>query len=143
MPVHQDALTTEESHTARPAVTIVADDSKRILVVDDEELVRTMASAMLESLGYQVDQAESGAQALNIYEPALHHVVLVDLLMPGMSGEELARALGEQNAHAKIIFTSGMADENMLSQQIPHACILAKPYRRMEMARVIESVLQK
>jgi PAS domain S-box-containing protein len=88
--------------------------SETILVVEDEPAVRGMMRAVLQSHGYQVLEAASGLEALNLWQ---HHqqavaLLLIDLVMPsGLSGQELARRLQADRPQLKVIFVSGYSTE--------------------------------
>lgn len=85
----------------------------RILVVDDDGDWRESLRMALEGLGYQVDEAGNGADALRALERVSYAVVLLDHYMPGMSGEEVVRRLPPASA-AKVkvvLVTSAQADE--------------------------------
>jgi len=70
---------------------------RHILVVDDEPLVRQTVQMLLEDDGYVVDEAESGPQALAMFEPGKFDMVFTDYFMPDMKGDQLAAAI--KNVH--------------------------------------------
>jgi PAS domain S-box-containing protein len=117
----------------------------RILVVDDEDGVREVASDLLTSLGYEVKTAPDGAAAVSQYRRAGHEidVVLLDLAMPGMGGRECFRALKAINKNVKAVLCTGygfnvaaqqLLDEGMLS-------IVAKPYELEQLSDAIAQAL--
>src|SRR5260370_15791127 len=79
-----------------------------ILVVDDEALVRSLARDILLGAGYRVLEAEDGEQALRVAEehPGAIHVLLTDVVMPGINGKELADRLAAVHPDTKAIFMS-------------------------------------
>ncbi len=79
-----------------------------VLIVDDEADVRHMVSYVFRRCGYRVHTAADGAQALAIAESILPDIVITDVVMPRMTGTELARALraGERTAHVPILMIS-------------------------------------
>ena len=103
-----------------------------ILVVDDEVHIARTTAMILEKNGYKAFTAAEGAEALAVYEMHVDEIkiVLTDVIMPGMSGVQLALALKEINPRVKIIASTGQASENRQSQL--HAAgvntILRKPY---------------
>ena len=103
-----------------------------ILVVDDEAQVRTLARDILLGAGYQVLEAEDGEQALRIAEdhPGTIHVLLTDIMMPGINGRELADRFLIARPDAKAIFMSGRAAEVISDAGvlIPVDAFLAKPF---------------
>jgi len=68
---------------------------RRLLLIDDEAMVRTMLTDVLESFGYRVDAAESGEAALERFHAGQYDAVITDLVMPGMNGLEAAERLRE------------------------------------------------
>ena len=79
-----------------------------ILCVDDEAVPLTLRRFVLEKSGYEVVSANSGAEALNILNSRAVDLVLTDLLMPGLSGAELARKIKERTPRLPIILLSGV-----------------------------------
>jgi CheY-like chemotaxis protein len=103
-----------------------------ILVVDDEAQVRTLARDILLGAGYRVLEAEDGEQALRIAEdhPGAIHILLTDIMMPGINGKELADRFVVARPDAKAIFMSGRAAEVISDAGvlIPVDAFLAKPF---------------
>lgn len=103
-----------------------------ILVVDDENQVRALARDILLGAGYRVLEAEDGEQALRVVEehPGPVHVLVTDVMMPGINGKELADRLGAAYPEMKIIFMSGRAAEVISDAGvlIPVDAFLAKPF---------------
>jgi len=103
-----------------------------ILVVDDENQVRALARDILLGAGYRVLEAEDGDQALRVVEehPGPVHVLVTDVMMPGINGKELADRLGAAYPDMKIIFMSGRAAEVISDAGvlIPVDAFLAKPF---------------
>jgi two-component system, cell cycle sensor histidine kinase and response regulator CckA len=86
--------------------------SETVLLVDDEEGVRKLVSAILQSNGYSVIEANNGQAALSSYEKNAHKIdmVLTDVVMPQMDGFELGERLVEKNPEVKILYMSGYRD---------------------------------
>lgn len=103
-----------------------------ILVVDDEAQVRTLARDILLGAGYRVLEAEDGEQALRVAEdhPGAIHILLTDIMMPGINGRELADRFIVARPDAKAIFMSGRAAEVISDAGvlIPVDAFLAKPF---------------
>jgi two-component system, cell cycle sensor histidine kinase and response regulator CckA len=103
-----------------------------VLVVDDEPMVRAFAAEGLKGLGYQVLVAESGQQALQIYEQ--HHAridgVLLDLIMPELSGLDTLRRMRRTNPQVRVVFASGYSTGEILrnAPDASSAAFLGKPY---------------
>jgi two-component system, cell cycle sensor histidine kinase and response regulator CckA len=103
-----------------------------ILVVDDEAQIRTLARDILLGAGYQVLEAEDGDQALRIaddHQGAIH-VLLTDIMMPGINGKEMADRFLVVRPDTKPIFMSGRAAEVISDAGvlIPVDAFLAKPF---------------
>jgi CheY-like chemotaxis protein len=103
-----------------------------VLVVDDEPLVRAFAEAGLKGLGYKVWMAENGKQALRIYEEHRQEIdsVLLDLVMPEMSGLETYRRLRQIHPQAHVIFASGYSTRDLFrdNPDARGAGFIGKPY---------------
>ncbi|WP_406858583.1 response regulator [Alsobacter sp. KACC 23698] len=113
-----------------------------ILVVDDDELVRTGAVAMLEDMGHHVVEAASGGQALSALEArgGAVDLVVTDHAMPGMTGAELVRVLGERYPGLPTILASGYAETPVGAGAIADVR-LAKPFTQDEIASAMERAI--
>ena len=111
---------------------IAARGSETLLLADDDEGLRWITSRFLRAAGYRVLEAKDGAEALAI--SAAHvgplHALLADVVMPGMSGPELASALVARRPGLKVLFTSGYTEDAMLRKEFSSDAehFLAKPY---------------
>ena len=119
-----------------------------ILVVEDEPVLRDMAHLILQDCGYQVLEAGSGAEALQVWERNADRIdlMLTDVVMPGgMSGRELAVRLMAKHPDLRIIFTSGynVEDTNTDFFRRGRAVFLQKPYTRIRLAEVVRGCLDK
>jgi len=122
----------------------------KILVMDDEEMIREMTRALLERFGYEVELAKDGIQALEIYQQASHagrpfDAILLDLTIPGsMGGKETVRALHEFDPAAKAIVVSGYSNDPILAEYHHYGFCgyLVKPYPSQELLRVLSNILK-
>lgn len=115
------------------------------LVVDDETLVRDIASRVLARQGFEVLAAENGEQAIELYRSrqAEIRLVLLDLTMPGVSGEEVARKLLESDPSACILLMSGYSEQAaMQGLGAKVRGFLHKPFRPNELIRKVRSVIE-
>jgi two-component system cell cycle sensor histidine kinase/response regulator CckA len=116
-----------------------------VLVVDDEEAVRRLASRMLTWTGYQVLEARHGREALATIEehPGPIHLVLTDIKMPGMNGRELGRHIEARWPGKPILYMSGFASEvfrgGLLETTAP---FLAKPFTQDDLAAKVRALLE-
>lgn len=121
--------------------------SETILLAEDSESLREMAREYLESVGYTVLEANSGKEALQRAKDfaGTIHLLLTDVVMPEMSGPELARQMVSLRPRLKVIFTSGYTDDAIARQGVldPAVAFIQKPYRPKALARKIREVLSK
>jgi DNA-binding response OmpR family regulator/two-component sensor histidine kinase len=111
----------------------VAGRGERVLVVDDEADIRGTICELLRYNGYHVDSVASGAEALAAVQGALPHLVLLDLMLPGMSGIDVAQQLQASHPGLPILFVSGHAELDLLRASVPHARLLRKPFQSEEL----------
>jgi len=88
---------------------------KRILVVDDEEKIAAVIRSYLEKAGYEVHIASSGTQALSLYEKIFPSLVVLDLMLPDTSGEEVCRRLRKQSRVPILMLTARTEEEDILT----------------------------
>ena len=119
--------------------------SKRILVVEDDELVRQFVVLRLKEFGYTVRDAPDGASALaQLGSAEPFDLLFTDVVLPqGMNGRALAEEARRLQPRLKILFTSGytqdaFADRDQLD---PGVALLSKPYEKDELARKVRTVL--
>ena len=108
----------------------------KVLLVDDEELVRASTAEMLEGLGYAVTEAASAKEALDRLAETAFDTVVTDHLMPGTSGMELAQAIAQRHPRTSVLIISGYADLDQITSDVPR---LAKPFRLAELADALRS----
>ena len=121
----------------------------RILVMDDDEMVRQVLGQMLSALGYQAEFARDGIEALERFEQARregrpHDAVIMDLTIPGgMGGKETVQQLRVVDPGVKAIVSSGYCNDPVIADFRRHgfAAFLVKPYQSDELGRVLEAVL--
>jgi PAS domain S-box-containing protein len=120
----------------------------RILVMDDEEAIRTIAGAMLSRLGYEAVFAKHGTEAIELYRNALHSerfdALILDLTIPGgMGGKETVQKLIELDPGVKAIVSSGYSENPVLSDfgKYGFRGVIGKPYDVKQMSRVLHQVI--
>src|SRR5881296_2265486 len=134
--------------TGRPGrVSAPAVGSETILLAEDEPLVRTLARKVLELARYRVLVAASGAEALALAErhEGPIHLLLTDVVMPEMSGRELAHRLASLRPDARVLYMSGYADEAIAQHGVldPGTAFLQKPFTPDGLARKVREVLDQ
>jgi CheY-like chemotaxis protein len=112
-------------------------ESVSVLVVDDEEMVRSTVTRLLSLSGHQVDRAASGAEALTMFSENTYDIVFTDFGMPEMTGAELSRKLGERAPELPVILLTGYTETEKAIDEVDG--ILSKPFKRDE----LESTIQK
>jgi PAS domain S-box-containing protein len=123
----------------------------RVLVMDDEEMVRDMVREQLILLGYEVEQAREGSEAVSLYEQAMKDnnpfdIVIMDLTIPGgMGGKDATREISAIDPDARIIVSSGYAQDPILAdyQSYGFKSILIKPYRIEELGKVVHELMRE
>ena len=131
--------TAEGSHPHAPPGT------PAVLIIDDEEGVRTVEKAALESLGYDVLSAGSGPEGIEVYR--LRHdqisLIMLDLVMPGMSGEETFAQLQKINSQVKTLVVSGFDAAESISRLLRAGAsgFLQKPFQISHLAKALQRVL--
>jgi PAS domain S-box-containing protein len=134
-----------EARAPGPAVVRLPMQRGRVLLVDDEALILKYCGEMIDSLGFTVLTAESGSDALQLYEAEHERIelVILDMVMPGMDGHQLFQALTEINPRIKVLLSSGFALDARAEQilaQGPHGW-LKKPYNRDQLACAMAALL--
>lgn len=117
----------------------------RVLLMDDEEIIRHVGGKMLYNLGYEVDTAASGEQAIELFKQAArkgrpYDVVILDLTVPGgMGGREAVAGILAVDAQARVVVSSGYSSDPVLADFTRYGFrdVIAKPYRIEELGRVL------
>jgi PAS domain S-box-containing protein len=129
------------SHTAKTSLR----GSETVLLVEDEESVRQLVRETLAARGYNVLEADDGQKALEI--SASHagtiHMLVTDVVMPGMSGRELAKLLVESRPQIKVLYLSGYTEDAIIHQGALDSgtAFLQKPFTLQMLSRKVRDVL--
>ncbi len=136
LPVSEQAPVAERSAPVAVASTRTA----TILIVDDDPLIAMSASDMLEDLGHNVIEANSGKQALAILDASTNiDLMITDHAMPGMTGTELAKLARERHPRMPVLLTTGYAD--LPNGQVTDLPRLSKPYHQAQLQAEINRLL--
>jgi PAS domain S-box-containing protein len=131
---------------ARPLASLLR-GTGQILVVDDEEGVRTVLQRLLRRIGYEVDAVGDAATALAMLAvtPVRFDLVLSDILMPGKTGLELASELIEQKTPVEIVLMTGFADNSTVREatETLGLPVLRKPFEVEQLAAIVEDALSR
>jgi CheY-like chemotaxis protein len=127
------------------AKPVVQRGSERILLVDDEEMVRTVGRAMLETLGYRVRTAASGEAAMKILKAGSEPVdlVILDLIMPGWDGGQTADRMWAVDPQLRVLLSSGYAIDGQAEAVMKKGCsgFIQKPFTIQELATKVRAIL--
>jgi|GEM_PF-1113340 len=118
-----------------------------IMVVDDEEQLRTMSSELLETCGYKVITAVDGQEGVNIYKEKQNEItaILLDMAMPNMSGKEAYIEIKKTNPHVKVLLTSGFRLDQRVKEvlQLGVKGFIQKPFSLVELSKKIAEVIEQ
>lgn len=114
--------------------------SLKILIADDDRLVRTMLGDLLADLGHAVVAAENGAQAVDLCTSEAPDLLILDFLMPKLSGLDALHALRERGVQAPAVLLTAISDPSFRSVEGADAVdvLLAKPVTRRSLVRALE-----
>ncbi|MBI2486835.1 MAG: response regulator [Deltaproteobacteria bacterium] len=129
---------------------IVAEGVGRVLVMDDEESVREVAGEMLRHLGYEVEYAGNGSEAIQKYSKLRENgqtfdVVIIDLTIPGgMGGKEAMERLLNIDPRVKAIVSSGYSNDPVMAEYNRYGFkgVVCKPYRIEELGKTVKEVMR-
>jgi DNA-binding response OmpR family regulator len=119
---------------------------KKVLVVDDEEDIRISVSQILEIRGYQVIGAENGLECLKQLEQGLPDLVILDIMMPGMSGWDVAARMKEHEKWnmVPIVFLTAKGDDmSMGLGGLTSEEYIVKPFDVMKLMECVDRILQR
>jgi two-component system, cell cycle sensor histidine kinase and response regulator CckA len=112
-----------------------------VFVVDDDAATLRVMRIALERIGYNVTTAESGDAALELLEDHCPDALVADLMMPGTSGEDLARLCAERCPDTKLLFVSGYDPEYLRTVGITQAVFIPKPVSLTELQTILQQML--
>lgn len=142
LPVTKDEI---ETPVAPTADTTSQRGSETVLLVEDEEIVRKITKRLLEENGYRVLQAGSGGEAIRLFisykEPI--HLLITDVVMPMLSGKDVADQIKSVHPETRVLYMSGYTDEAIVDHGIVDADIefIQKPFTERALTRKIREVL--
>lgn len=141
----------EDQETREKLVTEPVGGQGKVLLMDDEEIILEAAGEVLQYLGYKVEIAKNGKEALEQYTKALKtgtpfDVVIMDLTIPGgMGGEEAIQELLKVDPHVKAIVSSGYSNDPVMADHRKYGFkgVVCKPYTIEELSETLHSVIEK
>jgi two-component system cell cycle sensor histidine kinase/response regulator CckA len=121
--------------------------AETILFVDDEEMVQVLGQGVLERCGYTVLMAEDGVQALEVYQAHLGEIALVvlDMIMPQMGGQECLRRLREMDPQVKVLISTGYTAKDLAQELVAEGAlgVVRKPFLLQDFASAVRMALDK
>lgn len=139
-------------HQAEPVAATTSETkplpggTETVLLVEDARTVRLITSRVLQALGYNVLTAANGIEALqqSAQYPNKIHLLITDVIMPGMSGRDLSAKLAETRPETKRLFISGYTGDVIANRGVLEAGVqfLPKPFSRWDLARKVREVLE-
>jgi len=135
------------SKTQKKPFHEVSSGSERVLVVEDDHSLRKLVCNVLGKYGYQVIEAPNGEEALKVVakNKGSIHLLVTDLVMPGMGGRELAERLQSQQPDIKVLFMSGYMDQTISHQDLLAAELnfIEKPFSPQKLANKVREILDQ
>jgi PAS domain S-box-containing protein len=143
IPVHEEAADIIHDHSE--CTEVICEGSGTILVVDDEELMRSTAQRILERCGYTVICANDGLEGVEIFKERHSEIkaVLLDMVMPKMSGKDTYIEMKKIVPDVKVVLASGFKQDSRVEEvlQLGISKFLQKPYRFEDLSQVIYNLL--
>ncbi len=118
--------------------------SIRILLVDDDPLICKLGRELLENLGYRVEVAQAGSEALRLYQQGERpDLVILDYYLPGDNGSHILRQLKDLNPEVRVVLTSGFLSPQEVAhlKELGASGIICKPFRLQELETRIREAL--
>jgi CheY-like chemotaxis protein len=123
----------------------VVPGTETLLLVDDQPALRELGARILDAAGYRVLTASSGDEALRVLDAHRGgiHLVITDVVMPGMNGRQLAQRIADEHPGVQVLFVSGYTDDDALRDGLAtqSAHFIAKPYTVEALTRYVRHVL--
>lgn len=146
LPRSNDIDEEEEEAPAKPVMEKDLTGSECIMLVEDEDAVRTFSQRALVNKGYDVISAEDGESALRLFEQDGQKsidLLITDVVMPGMDGPTLAQRIRQHNPDLKIIFMSGYTEDKLKDHMGENIYFLPKPFTLKVLAAKVKDVLDE
>ncbi len=144
--IYLPASTEPEQETSEKSQPLIGGEGT-ILLVDDEDVVLEVGAKLIQALGYQVIKASSGAAAIERFENEFDaiHLIILDMIMPDMSGGETFDRLRSIDPNARVILSSGYSIDGKAAEIMNRGCqgFIQKPYSIRQLAEKIDSILGK
>jgi len=115
-----------------------------VMLVDDEDMIRQVGKQMLEKMGFDVLLAQDGEHALKLYTQrhADIHLIIMDVMMPGMKGTDCVRKIHEAYDNVRVIMSSGYSEKGVINELGSGMLFLQKPYNYSALEQVVRKMFQ-
>ena len=125
-------------------IPVSMEEGLRVLVIDDEDVIREFMQEMLTAVGYETDVAATGLEGIELFDKKGYHLVFSDLGLPEMSGWEVAKILKEKNPKVPIILLSGWGIQldDVRIRECGIDLVLSKPCQMHEILGAVDEVLK-
>jgi two-component system, cell cycle sensor histidine kinase and response regulator CckA len=128
-------------------VGVLAKGSETLLLVEDSDPMRALSRSLLESAGYSVIEAPTPAEALEIIrsDPGTISLMITDVVMPGMSGRQLAEQIAPLRPEMQVLYVSGYTDDAVVNHGVLESgmAFLQKPFTREALTRKVRELLDR
>lgn len=115
----------------------------RILLAEDDDVMRSYLKRALEQAGFGVDAVSRGTEALPLLEASTYDLLLSDIVMPEMDGIELAQRCAETSPRTRVMFITGFAAVALqASREMPRAKTLSKPFHLKDLVMEVERMFE-
>ena len=119
-------------------------DSKKILIVEDEEKIAEAIEAYLKNSGYETSRASNGRDAITIFEKKMPDLVILDLMLPEISGEEVCRHIRRTSRTPVIMLTAKVAENDRVQGlDIGADDYITKPFSPRELVARVAAILRR
>ncbi len=117
---------------------MAANGQHKVLIVDDARFMRAVLRDILQSLGFQVIEAESAAQALEVYKAQRPDLVTMDIVLPDTDGISALKRIMEVDANAKVVMVSALGQRQLIAEALKAGAkdFIIKPFRRDQVAEI-------
>lgn len=128
--------------TIKPGMHLKTDGT--VLFVDDDKIIREVSARMLETVGFRVEKASNGHQAIDIWQRMGEKIdlVILDLMMPDMNGDEVFEKIIKIDPKAKVLISSGKGCNERVERMLKHGCLgfIEKPFNIDQLSQKIEEI---
>ena len=115
----------------------------RILLAEDDQVMREYLARALERSGYSVVAVDRGTAAIPLLEQEVFDLLLTDIVMPEMDGIELAQRAGEMAPELRVMFITGFAAVTLKAgREVPHARVLSKPFHLRDLVAEVDRMFE-